>query len=103
QPPARLNQRAVGVLLLRSHLIVGDLDIASESRRAGHGAVSCAETLRWREEALRLTRASGLGNALAHGEADADARIDQPNAAGDPRPRPIGEEQVLRHDTAIEP
>jgi len=45
----------------------------------------------------------GLENALAHGEADADARIDRPNAAGEPRPRTIVEEQVLRHDTEIEP
>ena len=46
---------------------------------------------------------SGLGNALAHGEDDADARIDRPNTAGEPRPRTIVEEQVLRHDTEIEP
>ena len=43
------------------------------------------------------------GNALAHGEADADARTDRPNATGEPRPRTIVEEQVLRHDTEIEP
>src|SRR5262249_53796837 len=63
QPPARLDQRAVGVLLLRSHLIVGDLGIASEGRRVGHGAVSCAEALDggygWREEALGLTSRRG--------------------------------------------
>jgi hypothetical protein len=37
------------------------------------------------------------------GEADADARIDRPNATGEPRRRTNVEEQVLRHDTAIEP
>jgi len=34
---------------------------------------------------------------------NADARIDRPNAVGEPRPRTIVEERVLRHDTAIEP
>jgi hypothetical protein len=38
-----------------------------------------------------------------HGEADADARIDRPNAAGEPRPRTIVKEQVMRRDTVIEP
>jgi len=41
--------------------------------------------------------------APADGEADADARNDRPNAAGEPRPRAIVEEQVLRHDTEIDP
>jgi hypothetical protein len=43
------------------------------------------------------------GYALAYGEADADARNDRSNAAGGPRPRAIVEEQVLRHDTEIDP
>ena len=43
------------------------------------------------------------GYALAHGEADADARNDRPNAAGEPRPRAFVEEQVLGHDTEIDP
>jgi hypothetical protein len=46
---------------------------------------------------------SGLDYALAHGEADADARNDRQNAAGKPPPRAIVEEQVLRHDTEIDP
>src|SRR5438045_9199460 len=36
QPAARLDQRAVGVLLLRRHLVVGDFGIASEGRCLGH-------------------------------------------------------------------
>jgi len=43
------------------------------------------------------------GYAPAHGEADADARNDRANAAGEPRPRAIVEEQVLRHDTELDP
>jgi len=48
------------------------------------------------EEAVGLTSRRG-------GIAQDDARIDRPNAAGEPRPRTNVEEEVLRHDTAIEP
>src|SRR4030095_6735259 len=44
QTAARLDQRAVGVLLLRAHLVVGNLGIASEGRRLGHlGLLSSGE------------------------------------------------------------
>src|SRR5918998_823343 len=36
QAAARLDQRAIGVLLLRGHLVVGDFGIASESGGLGH-------------------------------------------------------------------
>src|ERR1700737_1292784 len=40
QAPARLDQRAIAFLLLRRHLVVGDLGIAAESGRLGHRAIS---------------------------------------------------------------
>src|SRR2546425_7584826 len=36
QPAARLDQRAIAFLLLRRHLIIGNLGIASESGCLGH-------------------------------------------------------------------
>src|SRR5262249_43957724 len=37
QPAARLDQRAIAFLLLRRHLLIGNLGIASERGCLGHG------------------------------------------------------------------
>src|SRR5262249_8758885 len=68
QPPVRLDQRAVRVLLLRGHLIVGDLGITSEGRRVGHGAVSCAEAL------LTVAMVAAASSVGAHSSAKAASR-----------------------------
>src|SRR5216683_7859942 len=55
---AGLNQRAIAFLLLRRHLVIGDLGIAAKSRRVGHRAflfgVDCVHLL-----PLRSTHVDG--------------------------------------------
>ena len=67
QPTARLNQRAIGILLLRGHLLIGNLGITSERGGLGHG----------RSPRLKQAVGTSLPAACDHREAWADMALVQ--------------------------